>query len=191
MSPLLGRKRLPLLMVAAMLLGSGCTPQAVPGPPGPQGDPGPPGQPGKPGPPGETGPLGPAGKSVPPELVEALESKLKMLQEVEPEGGGEGERIVGSVYYLIGIAPPRLGFAALSSRGNLYRMENKTPVTVGDRFNFLVNIDKRTDFVSLTILPGSEGTEQFFLAVTAGGRHYVSNNLESWNYQGSVPLRNF
>ncbi len=173
----------------------GCAQQAVPGPPGPQGEPGPqgpPGEKGETGPQGPQGPPGPPGESVPPELIQQLETQIQELQKYSEQLNlaveAPVERIVSSTYYNFGIAPLVLGIVALSNHGNVYQLRNITPVKIGNSFTFLSKIDDRDDFVSLTILPALDGTKQYFLALTANGRHYVSVDLKTWEYQGQVPF---
>ena len=81
-----------------------------------------------------------------------------------------------------------MGFAVLTNKGNIYRMMNKNPITIGNSFHKFVRIDERDDFTSLTILQGTDGSQQFYLAVTQSGRHYYSKDLESWTFQSVVPL---
>jgi len=173
----------------------GCTQQAIPGPPGPQGEPGPQGPPGakgEPGPPGPQGPPGTPGESVPPELIQQLETQIQELQKYSDQlnkaAEAPEERIVSSTYYNFGIAPLVLGIVALSNRGNIYQLRNITPVKIGNSFVFLSKIDDRDDFVSLTILPPMDGTKQYFLALTASGNYYVSADLKTWEYKGHVPF---
>ncbi|MDP6966641.1 MAG: hypothetical protein QF551_05140 [Candidatus Marinimicrobia bacterium] len=164
-----------------------CTPQVQQGelgPPGPQGEPGPAGEQGPPGEQGPAGPPGPSGKSIPSELLIELRSSLATLK----ENSSHEEKIVAVVSFSFGIAPPIMGFAVLTNNGNIYRMVNKNPITIGDSFDKSVRIDERDDFVSLTVLPGTDGSQQFYLALTRNGRHYYSKDLESWTYQSVVPL---
>lgn len=91
-------------------------------------------------------------------------------------------------HFSFGIAPTIIGFAALSNFGNVYAMENKNPLTLGETFEKLVRIDDRNDFITLTALPATEGSQQFFLATTRSGRHYYSKDLKSWTHQSGIPL---
>jgi len=141
------------------------------GPPGEQGPPGEAGPPGEQGPPG---PKGPPGESIPPELLNELRAALDELAKPEMIS----ETIVSSVSYSFGIAPPIMGFAVLTNYGNVYLMQNRNPVTIGSVFNFSVRIDDRTDFISLTSLPGADATKQFYLAVSSSGNHYYSEDLK-------------
>ena len=80
---------------------------------------------GPPGPQGEQGPEGPSGQngeSVPKELVLELKNTLEELNNSKKS---LREEIVGTVHYVFGIAPPRIGFLSLTSFGNLYQLKNK------------------------------------------------------------------
>ncbi len=170
-----------------LILAVGCTPQTVPGPQGPHGEQGIQGiqgEKGEMGEPGLPGKQGPPGKSVPNDLLLKLEAWSN-----SQKSGEKNETIVSVIHYSFGIAPPEVGFVGLSNFGNLYRMRNKSPLLIGDTFEFLTNIDHENDFTSLSILPGSDGIEMYYLAVTASGGHYVSKNLEIWTKQGLIPLK--
>jgi len=117
------------------------------------------------------------------EQVRQLEQKL-----AEKSRLSEKDRIVSSVSFSFGIAPPVMGFAALTAQGKLYTMENKNPLIVGDTFKYLTRIDDKEDFISLSILQGAEGTKEFFLAVTASGDYYISEDLKTWIKKGSLNL---
>ncbi len=184
-----------LITVGILIAFIGCTVQPKQGPPGPQGEPGPPGPPGKQGPIGETGPAGPPGpqgppgtpgKSVPPELITRLDAQLNALSAFEQTLSRES--IVGSAFYYFGIAPPIIGFTVLTSYGNVYRMDNINPLTVGNTFKYVGRIDKRKDFISMTVIPSGEGNNQFFLAITRNGNYYISSDLKSWTLTGAIPL---
>ena len=133
---------------------------------------------------GEAGPPGPPGESIPSELLIELRSSLAALTEESTSK----EKTVAAVSFSFGIAPPVMGFAVLTNKGNIYRMMNKNPVTIGNSFHKFVRIDERDDFTSLTVLQGTDGSQQFYLAVTQSGRHYYSKDLESWTFQSVVPL---
>ena len=74
------------------------------------------------GPAGPEGPPGKNGESVPKELVLELKNTLEELNNSKKS---LREEIVGTVHYIFGIAPPRIGFLSLTSFGNLYKLENK------------------------------------------------------------------
>ena len=159
----------------SLILFFGCMskPGLIVGPPGPQGEQGPEGPPGK------------NGKSIPEELVLELENKLV---EISNSKKSLTEEIVGTVHYVFGIAPPKVGFLTLTSFGNLYQLENKNPITRGDSFLLLTRIDLRKDFISLSVLPGSDDIQQSFLAITQNGESYESSDLEKWNHKEKIPL---
>ena len=90
------------------------------------------------GPAGPEGPPGQNGESVPKELVLELKNTLEELNNSKKS---LREEIVGTVYYIFGIAPPRIGFLSLTSFGNLYKLENINPITRGDSFLLLGRID--------------------------------------------------
>jgi len=176
------------LLLFILCLGlAGCLPQSVPGPEGPPGQPGPVGPP---GPPGEPGPPGPPGISADTTMLNQLKEQVRRLEQklAEKTPPSQKDRIVSSVYFTFGIAPPVMGFAALTARGKLYTMENKNPLIVGDTFKYLTRIDDKDDFISLSILQGAEGTKEFFLAMTASGNYYISEDLKTWTKKGSLNL---
>jgi hypothetical protein len=96
------------------------------------------------------------------------------------------EVIVASVQFSFGIAPPIMGFAILTSHGNLYRLKNKNPVTLGEEYEFIVRVGEHKNFVSLSFLSGGEGQKNFYIAITEDGHSYVSEDLQSWNSKGSI-----
>ena len=174
-----------LVTLLFVLYQFGCAPQSSQVEPGPPGEPGPEGEQGPPGASGPPGPEGPAGESVPAELLEELRNSLALLNEPTRKK----EEIVSVAPYSFGIAPPVMGFVVLTNLGNLYMMKNKNPLTIGDEFRETTRIDDRDDFLALTVLPATEGTEQFFLAITESGRHYYSDDLKTWKFQAVVLLQ--
>jgi len=137
------------------------------------------------GPAGPEGPPGKNGESVPKELVLELKNTLEELNNSKKS---LREEIVGTVYYIFGIAPPRIGFLSLTSFGNLYKLENINPITRGDSFLLLGRIDLRNDFISLSVLPGSDDIQQSFLAITQNGESYESADLKNWTQKERIPL---
>ena len=137
------------------------------------------------GPAGPEGPPGENGESVPKELVLELKNTLEELNNSKKS---LREEIVGTVHYIFGIAPPRIGFLSLTSFGNLYHLENKNPITRGDSFLLLSRIDLRNDFISLSVLPGSDDIQQSFLAITQNGESYESADLKNWSQKERIPL---
>ena len=138
------------------------------------------------GPAGPEGPPGKNGKSVPKELVLELKNTLEELNNSKKS---LREEIVGTVYYIFGIAPPRIGFLSLTSFGNLYKLENINPIKRGDSFLLLGRIDLRNDFISLSVLPGSDDIQQSFLAITQNGESYESADLKNWSQKERIPLK--
>ena len=63
-------------------------------------------------------------------------------------------------------------------------MKNPSPITIGDKFEFQAQIADRKDFVALNVLEGTEGEKTFYVAITADGHHYYSEDLKKWNPQG-------
>ena len=176
-----------------LLIAVGCTPQPVPGPEGAQGPPGPKGASGASGASGESGesgiqgppgPRGEPGKSVSMDIVNTLKEKLKQLDQATLNK----EEICALISYKEGIAPPILGFAALTTNGKILIMQNTSPVNIGEKFIFQTQIADRDDFVALTVLSGEEGEKTYYVAMTADGHHYYSLDLKEWNPQGQSPF---
>ena len=176
-----------IILFFGVLILSGCTPQSVPGPegsqvpPGPEGAPGESGQSGERGIQGPPGPSGGPGKSVSVGIVNTLKEKLDQIDKVT---SSDKQEICALISFNEGIAPPILGFAALTTNGKIYLMQNTSPVNIGNKFIFQTQIADRTDFVSLSILSGDEGVKTYYVAITADGHHYYSLDLKEWNPQG-------
>ena len=180
-----------IILFFGILILSGCTPQSVPGPegsqvpPGPEGAPGESGQSGERGIQGPPGPSGEPGKSVSVGIVNTLKEKLDQLDKVT---SSDKQEICALISFNEGIAPPILGFAALTTNGKIYLMQNTSPVNIGNKFIFQTQIADRTDFVSLSILSGDEGVKTYYVAITADGHHYYSLDLKEWNPQEQSPF---
>ena len=176
-----------IILFFGVLILSGCTPQSVPGPegsqvpPGPEGAPGESGQSGERGIQGPPGPSGGPGKSVSVGIVNTLKKKLDQLDKVT---SSDKQEICALISFNEGIAPPILGFAALTTNGKIYLMQNTSPVNIGNKFIFQTQIADREDFVSLSVLSGDEGVKTYYVAITADGHHYYSLDLKEWNPQG-------
>ena len=174
-----------------LLIAVGCTPQPVPGPEGAEGPAGSTGEAGKDGQDGVSGiqgppgPSGEPGKSVSVGIVNTLKEKLDQLDKVT---SSDKQEICALISFNVGIAPPILGFAALTTNGKIYLMQNTSPVNIGEKFIFQTQIADRTDFVSLSVLSGEEGEKTFYVAITADGHHYYSLDLKEWNSQGNSPF---
>ena len=175
-----------IIIFLGLLIVAGCTPQPIPGPDGAQGPPGPKGESGEIGEVGEKGiqgppgPKGEPGKSVSEDILNALKEKLEQLDQATLNK----EKVCALIAFKEGIAPPILGFAALTTNGRILIMQNASPVNIGEKFVFQVQIADRTDFVSLSVLSGEEGEKTFYVAITADGHHYYSENLKEWSPQG-------
>ena len=180
-----------IILFFLILIVSGCTPQPIPGPEGQQGpkgevgEPGEPGEAGKRGIQGPPGPKGEPGKSVSTDIINSLKEKLDRLDQVT---SSNKEEICALISYKEGIAPPILGFAALTTNGKILLMQNTSPLNIGDKFIFQTQIADREDFVSLNVLSGEEGEKTFYVAITADGHHYYSIDLKEWNPQGQSPF---
>ena len=176
-----------IILFYGVLILSGCTPQSVPGPegsqvpPGPEGAPGESGQSGERGIQGPPGPSGEPGKSVSVGIVNTLKEKLDQIDKVT---SSDKQEICALISFNEGIAPPILGFAALTTNGKIYLMQNTSPVNIGEKFIFQTQIADRADFVSLSVLSGEEGEKTYYVAITADGHHYYSLDLKEWNPQG-------
>tara|TARA_B110000014_G_scaffold185826_1_gene134744 strand:+ start:219 stop:770 length:552 start_codon:yes stop_codon:yes gene_type:complete len=179
-----------IIIFLGLLIVAGCTPQPIPGPDGAQGPPGPKGAPGESGESGDEGiqgppgPRGEPGKSVSEDIINKLKGKLNQLDQATLNK----EEICALIPFKEGIAPQILGFAALTTNGKILVMKNTSPVNIGDKFIFQTQIADRADFVSLAVLSGEEGEKTFYLAITADGHHYYSDDLKEWNAQGQSPF---
>jgi hypothetical protein len=179
-----------IIILLGLLIVAGCTPQPIPGPEGAQGPPGPKGASGESGESGESGiqgppgPRGEPGKSVSMDIVNTLKEKLGQLD----QGLLNKEEICALISYKEGIAPPILGFVALTTNGKILIMQNTSPVNIGEKFIFQTQIADRVDFVALSVLSGEEGEKTYYVAMTADGHHYYSLDLKEWTPQGQSPF---
>ena len=171
-----------IIIFVGIMIVSGCTPRSVPGPEGAPGESGQSGERGIQGPPG---PKGGPGKSVSVEIINSLKEKLDQIDIVTSSNKQE---ICALISFNEGIAPPILGFAALTTNGKILLMQNSSPVNIGDKFIFQTQIADRDDFVSLSVLSGDEGVKTYYVAITADGHHYYSLDLKEWNPQGQSPF---
>ena len=172
------------ILFSVLIVIVGCAPKAGPegsqGPPGPKGVQGPEGVKGESGLQGPPGPKGEPGKSVSAEVLNNLKQKLELLD----SSMENNEKICSLISYKQGIAPPVLGFAALTTNGKILFMKNPSPISIGDKFVFQIQIADRTDFVALNVLEVTEGEKTFYVAITADGHHYYSEDLTKWSPQG-------
>jgi len=174
-------------LILGLLIAVGCTTQPVPGPEGAEGPPGSTGEAGKDGVRGIQGPPGPRGEpgqSVSVDILNSLKEKLNQLDKATLNK----EEICALISYKEGIAPPILGFAALTTNGKILIMQNTSPVNIGEKFIFQTQIADRADFVALSVLSGEEGEKTYYVAITADGHHYYSLDLKEWNPQGQSPF---
>ena len=82
-----------------------------------------------------------------------------------------------------------MGFALLTSDGRIFIMNNKNPVTSGDRFTYSSRVSAVDHkFVSLTVLPGGEGSKQLFLAMASDGHTFISEDLKTWTQKDPLKL---
>ena len=173
-----------------LLIAVGCTPQPVPGPEGAEGPPGSTGEAGEAGKDGvrgiqgPPGPRGEPGQSVSVDILNSLKEKLNQLDKATLNK----EEICALISYKEGIAPPILGFAALTTNGKILIMQNTSPVNIGGKFIFQTQIADRADFVALSVLSGEEGEKTYYVAITADGHHYYSLDLKEWTPQGQSPF---
>ena len=177
-----------ILLLIVLTICFSCSPSAGPPVIGEQGPKGPKGDQGPPGPKGDQGPKGIPGKSISPEDLESINNALIELRKKNNLNDNK-EYIVSIVPYQFGIAPPVLGFAALSSFGVIYKIEHKNIITPGNEYINVVRIDNRNDFISLSLLPAQAAGESIFLAVTKNGLSYISKDLKVWNFQAQVPIK--
>ncbi len=177
-----------IILFLGILILSGCTPRSVPDPEGSQVPPGTEGvlgessQSGERGIQGPPGPSSEPGKSVSVGIVNTLKNKLDQIDK------SNKEEICALISYKEGFAPPILGFAALTTNGKIYLMQNTSPVNIGNKFIFHTKIADRADFVSLSVLSGEEGEKTYYVAITSNGHHYYSLDLKEWNSQGHSPF---
>ena len=168
------------IFFCVLIVAVGCAPKTIPGPEGVQGPIGPKGEEGTKGDSGLQGPPGPKGESVSAEVLNNLKQKLELLD----SSMDKKEKICSLISYKEGIAPPVLGFAALTTNGKILFMKNPSPISIGHKFEFQTQIADRSDFVVLNVLEGTEGERTFYVAITADGHHYYSEDLKKWNPQG-------
>ena len=186
-----------ILLLTALIM-SACLSSGTPGPQGLQGVTGPigatgeKGEKGDLGEKGEPGTPGEDGKSVSLELVKQLESILndinsggkKMVSEVMD---AMPEQVISTVHFRFGIS--EMGFALLTSDGRVFIMSNKNPVTPGDAFTYSSRVTEDDHkFVSLTVLPGGEGSKQLFLAMATNGHTFISDDLKIWTQKDTLNL---
>ena len=166
------------------LLISGCTPKSIPGPPGPEGAKGPKGERGIQGLRGITGPPGPKGDPG----KSASDNQLKALNELINNKSRDKEIMIGTTTYSFGFAPTITGFIYLTDHGRIFKLENKTPQSLGQSIEFVGTIADRKDFVSISRIVFGEDIKQYFTATTSSGIIYTSEDLKSWNQNTTQPV---
>ena len=173
-----------------------CVPGGTPGPPGPSGELGPAGIQGETGEKGEKGEKGVPGKdgiSISPIIVKKVEAMIAEMESgnnkmVKSTLTDMSEKVVSTIHFRFGIS--EMGFATLTSEGRVFIMKNKNPVTIGDGFEYLSKVANNDyKFVSLSILPGGEGSKQIFLAMSIDGHTFVSEDLKLWEKKTSLELK--
>ena len=162
----------------------GCTPKSIPGPPGPEGPMGPSGVRGIQGLRGITGPPGPKGDPG----KSASDNQLKALNELINNKSRDKEIMIGTTTYSFGFAPTITGFVYLTDHGRIFKLENKTPQSLGQSIEFVGTIADRKDFVSITRIVFGEDIKQYFTATTSSGIIYTSEDLKSWNQNTTQPV---
>ena len=166
------------------LLISGCTTKSIPGPPGPEGAKGPKGERGIQGLRGITGPPGPKGDPG----KSASDNQLKALNELINNKSSDKEIMIGTTTYSFGFAPTITGFVYLTDHGRIFKLENKTPQSLGQSIEFVGTIADRKDFVSISRIVFGEDIKQYFTATTSSGIIYTSEDLKSWNQNTTQPV---
>ena len=165
------------LAITVTFLFIGCSGLPVGSLIGPQGEPGPAGKQGPKGPAGPRGPKGADGQNVPKALLDKIEALTS-----------DNEVVVGSIAYSFGIAPRITGFAYLTSSGKIFKLENSNPQKLGNKVEFVTQISKKNQFISLGRTTYGDDIKQFFTAVTINGEIYTSEKLDSWMKMASIPL---
>lgn len=186
------------ILLLVTLVMSACLSSGTPGPKGPQGITGPTGATGEKGAKGDSGEKGEPGTpgkegiSVSPELVKQLESTLKDINSggkkiISEAMDAMPEQVISTVHFRFGIS--EMGFALLTSDGRIFIMNNKNPVTPGDAFTYSSLVaDDDHKFISLTVLPGGEGSKQLFLAMATDGHAFISDDLKIWIQKDTLNL---
>ena len=172
------------IFISALLL-TGCTPRSVPGPPGPEGPKGMRGERGIQGLRGIPGPPGPEGKPG----RSMSENQLKTFNEfINDNKSDKKEVIIGTTSYNFGFAPTITGFVYLTNHGRVFKLDNKTPQTLGQSIEFISTIADRKDFSSISRIAYGEDIKQYFTATTSSGIIYTSEDLKIWNQNTTQPV---
>ncbi len=176
-------KFLKLLFIISLIL-FGCTPKTIPGPPGPTGAQGIKGERGIQGLRGIPGPPGPQGK--PGKNIS--EKQKKNIDELINSYSNNAEKIVASTSYSFGFAPTITGFVYLTNHGRIFKLENKTPESLGKSIEYVGTIANQQNFNSLTRIVYGEDIKQFFSATTSSGLIFTSEDLKVWSQNTTQPV---
>ena len=142
--------------------------------PGPQGSTGPRGEKGEKGEKGEIGPRGINGLGFDKEKLTEIN---KIISEFKQS---HDEYIVGATSYSFGFAPKVTGFAYLTNKGKIFKLESKNPKTLGQKIEFLTQISKNDNFTSIVKTASGEEIKQYFTSTTSSGDIFSSENLKDW-----------
>lgn len=165
-----------------MVYYQGCSSQSIPGPPGPAGPKGERGIQGFRGIPGPPGPEGKPGSGLSEDQIKKVNaiSKLNIKD--------NNEVLIDVESFSFGLAPTITGFIYLTNHGRLFKLENKTPQTLGESIEFICNIADRKDFRSISKIAYGEDIKQYFSVITKAGIIFVSEDLKNWNQLDTQPV---
>mgnify|MGYP001216742770 CR=1 FL=1 len=165
-----------------MIINLGCSNHSIPGPPGPAGPKGEKGIQGFRGIPGPPGPMGKPGNGITEDQTKKINTILKLnIQDNE-------EILIGVESYSFGLAPTITGFIYLTNHGRIFKLENKTPQTLGETIDFVNTVADRKDFTSLSKIAYGEDIKQYFSATTKTGVIFVSEDLNNWKQLSTQPV---
>ena len=169
-----------ITLIAIFFLG--CATKNIPGPPGPPGPKGDKGIQGFRGIPGPPGPEGKPGKSL------SIDQSKKIDLLINNNIDNHKEIVIAVDSYNFGFAPTITGFIYLTNHGRLFKLENKTPETLGESIEFVTKIAEKKDFTSMTRIVFGEDIKQYFTAATESGIIYVSEDLKNWEQTKTQPV---
>ena len=165
-----------------MVYYQGCSNQSIPGPPGPVGPKGERGIQGFRGIPGPPGPEGKRGNGFSEDQIKKVNAILNL------NINNEDEALIDVESYSFGLAPTITGFIYLTNYGRLFKLENKTPQTLGESIEFISKIADRKDFTSISKIAYGEDIKQYFSVITRAGIIFVSEDLKNWNQLDTQPV---
>ena len=132
--------------------------------------------------PGPPGPEGKAGKGI-------SEKQLKTFNDfINDNKSNKKEAIVGTTSYSFGFAPTITGFVYLTNHGRIFKLDNKTPQTLGQSIEFVSTIADRKDFSCISRIAYGEDIKQYFTATTSSGIIYTSEDLKTWDENTTQPV---